>query len=96
LWDVWQLPVGIVDVLVRLALVVPTGLLFAMVFQSYLRIRNSKMLLISVGFGIFFLHALIAIPELFISAYDVLLDENAHLFINLIALVFILFGTVKD
>ena len=86
----------ILDAVVRIALVVPTAIIFAIIFLTYLRLKNRKMLLMSIGFGIFFAHALISIPELFSSAYDVFLDENAHLLINLMALIFILLGTLKD
>ena len=86
----------ILDAVVRIGLVVPTAIIFFVIFMTYLRIRSRKMLLMSIGFGIFFTHALIAIPEIFSSAYDIFLNENAHLLINLIALIFILFGTLQD
>jgi hypothetical protein len=79
--------------LVRIALVVATSLLFAIVFAAYLRVRNRKLLYISIGFGIFFAHGLITIPELFLH-YTI--TEDMHLLIHLIALAFILFGTLKD
>jgi len=84
------------DVVVRIALVVATTVLFGIVFLAYLRSRSRKMLLISVGFGIFFVHALITVPELFSEAYHIALDENAHLLFHLIGLIFILLGTLKD
>lgn len=87
---------AILDSVIRIALVVPTALLFFLVLQAYLRIKSRKMLLITTGFGIFFVHALISVPELFSSAFHVLLDENAHLALNLIALIFILLGTLED
>jgi hypothetical protein len=88
--------VGILDVIVRVGLTLATSFLFGIVFLAYLRLRNFKMLLISVGFGIFLAHALITIPELINEAYYIVLDENLHLLIHLIALVFILFGILKD
>jgi Na+-translocating ferredoxin:NAD+ oxidoreductase RnfE subunit len=54
------------------------------------------MLFVSVGFAVFFVHALITIPELFSDAYQIALNENLHLFIHLIALAFILLGILKD
>jgi hypothetical protein len=87
---------GILDIVVRVALVLPTAFLFITAFSAYLRLRSRKMLLISVGFGIFFAHALISLPEIFSNAYDIFLNENMHLLINLIALTFILLGTLKD
>lgn len=87
---------GIFDVVVRIGLVLATTFLFGIVFLAYLRLKNRKMLLISIGFGIFFIHALITIPELISDAYRIALDENMHLLIHMIALIFILFGTLKD
>lgn len=72
---------------------VATSFLFAIVFAAYLRLRNRKLLFISVGFGIFFAHALITIPELFMNF---VITENMHLLIHATALAFILFGTLKD
>jgi len=54
------------------------------------------MLLITIGFGIFFAHALITVPELFNEAYAVVMTENVHFLYNLIGLVFILLGILKD
>lgn len=88
--------VGIVDVVLRFGLFLATGLLFGIVFLSYWRTRTRKMLLISIGFAVFFVHALITIPELFSDAYQIALNENLHLFIHLIALAFILLGILKD
>ena len=88
--------VGILDIILRFGLTVATGFLFGIVFLSYWRTRSSKMLLISVGFAIFFVHALIYIPELFSDAYMIDMSENLHLVIHLISLVFILLGTLKD
>ena len=86
----------IVDFVVRIALVVATTVSFGIVFLAYLRARNRKMLLITIGFGIFFVHALISVPELFNEAYAIALDENAHLLFHLSGLIFILLGRLKD
>ena len=88
--------VGIFDIVLRFALTVATGFLFGIVFLSYWRTRTAKMLLISVGFAIFFVHALITIPELFSDAYQIAMSENSHLLLHLIALLFILLGILKD
>jgi len=87
---------GILDIIVRFALTVATGFLFGIVFLSYWRTRTTKMLLISIGFAIFFVHALLYIPELFNNAYMIGMSENVHLTIHLVALVFILLGILKD
>jgi len=88
--------IGIFDLFVRLALVLATGVLFGIVFLAYLRLRNRKTLLISIGFGIFFVHALVYIPELFSEASAIVPSENVHLLIHLVALIFILVGMLKD
>ena len=90
------MPIGILDVIVRIGLVLATSFLFSIVFLTYYRLRNRKMLLITVGFGIFFVHALITVPELFSNAYQIAMSENVHLLIHLIALAFILVGILKD
>jgi uncharacterized membrane protein YadS len=87
---------GILDVIIRVGIFVATSFLFGIVLMAYLRLKNRKMLLISVGFGIFFAHALITLPELVSDAYQVVLNENVHLFIHMIALIFILIGILKD
>jgi hypothetical protein len=84
----------LVDIVLRIILVIATGILFSVVFAAYLRLKNRRLLFLSAGFGIFFLHALIYIPELFGSFYGI--DENTHLIIHLVALGFILFGTLKE
>jgi hypothetical protein len=88
--------IGILDVVVRAGLVVATTILFLLVISAYLRMKNLKMMLISVGFGVFWVHALISLPELVNEAYHIALDENMHLLIPLIGLIFILLGMWKD
>ncbi len=82
------------DIVLRIALVIATGILFTVVFAAYLRLKNRKLLFLSTGFGIFFAHALIYIPELFGPTY--VIDENTHLVTHLVALICILLGTLKD
>lgn len=88
--------VEFLDVVVRVAVVLATSFLFGIIFLAYLRLRSRKMLFMAVGFGIFFVHALIYIPELVIEEYRVVMTENMHLLIHLMALVFIALGIFKD
>ncbi len=88
--------IEILDVVVRVVLVLATGFVFGIVFMAYLRLRSSKTLLISIGFGIFLVHALISIPELFVEEFRLVLTENVHLLIHLLALIFIALGILKD
>ena len=87
--------IGLIDVIVRVGLVIATAILFSIIFAAYLRLRNRKLLLISVGFGVFFVHAIITIPELFFGI-GYMIDENTHLLIHLVGLFFILIGILKD
>jgi hypothetical protein len=86
----------VIDFIIRVGLVVATAVSFEIILLTYLRLRNRKMMLMTVGFGIFFVHAFITIPELFNEAYAVALDENTHLLFYLVGLLFILFGILKD
>ena len=88
--------IGILEIAVRIGLTVATSFLFGIVFLGYWRTRTIKMLLVSLGFAVFFVHALITIPELFNDAYQIAMSENLHLLIHLIALVFILLGILKE
>ena len=90
------MPVEFFDVVVRVAFLVATTLLFGIVLLAYRRVRTNKMGLVTVGFAIAWVHSLITIPEFFIEVYDVALDENLHLLLFLIALIFILAGILKD
>ena len=90
------MPIGVVEIALRIGLTLATSILFVIVFLGYWRTRTRKMLLISVGFAIFFAHALITIPALFSDAYQIAMNENIHLLIHLIALVFILLGILKE
>jgi hypothetical protein len=87
--------IGLLDIVVRVGLVIATTVLFSIIFSAYLRLRNRKLLLISVGFGVFFVHAIITIPELFFGI-GYMIDENTHLLIHLVGLFFILLGILKD
>lgn len=88
--------VHIEDIVIRVILVLATSFLFGVVLLTYIRIRSRKMLLISFGFGIFFVHALTYIPLLFIEEYSAVFPENVHLLIHLVALTFIALGMLKD
>ncbi|HJX23942.1 MAG TPA: hypothetical protein VJ574_06020 [Candidatus Bathyarchaeia archaeon] len=86
--------VTVLDVVIRVLLVLATSLLFGIVFLAYLRLKNRKLLFISIGFGFFVVYALLAIPEIF--GQPIVLEENLHLLFHLIALIFLLIGTLRD
>jgi hypothetical protein len=84
------------DVILRVGLLVATGFLSGIILLAYLRVRNIKLLLFTTGFGLFFVHALLYMPELMIGGYKFELSENVHIFLNLVALVFITAGILKE
>ena len=85
-----------VDMLIRVGLIAATVFLFSVVFLAYLRMKNRKMLFISLGFGTFLVNALIHVPELISKDYGVMFSENAFLLIDLIGLLFIAIGLLKE
>ena len=88
--------IGILDIVVRVGLALATSFLFGIMFLGYWRTRTRKMLFVTAGFAVFFVHALITIPELFSDTYQIAMSENVHLLIHLIALVLIAIGILKD
>jgi hypothetical protein len=84
------------DVILRIALVLATGFLFGIIFLAYNRMKNPKLLLISIGFAVFLIHALLYMPELMISQYTFKFTENMHIAFNLLALIFITIGIIRE
>jgi hypothetical protein len=58
--------------------------------------KSTKMMFITAGFGIFWVHALISLPELVNESFDFALNENVHLLFPLVGLMFILVGILKE
>ena len=83
-------------ILARVIFVIVTTFVFAVSLLTYKRLRNKKTLLLTVGFGLFFVHGLISIPELFINIYNVDFTDSVHLLIDAAALLFLLIGVLKD
>lgn len=92
--DLHVMSFELLDIAIRVSLVIATAILFAIVFLAYMRLKNRKLLFISTGFGIFFFHAIIYLPEVFGPSYEI--NQNAHLLIHMVGLIFILIGTLKD
>lgn len=76
--------------------IIITTLVFAFSFVSFLRFRNQKTLLLALGFGLFFVHGLISIPEMLYHTYNFEFTDSSHLLIDGVALLFILIGVLKD
>jgi predicted transporter len=88
--------IGILDIVIRVGLTLATSFLFGIMFLGYWRTRTRKMLFVTAGFAVFFVHALITVPELFSDTYQIAMSENVHLLIHLMALVLIAIGILKD
>ena len=88
--------IGILDIVLRVGLTIATSFLFGIMFLAYRRTRTRRMLFVTAGFAVFFVHALITVPELFSDTYQIAMSENVHLLIHLIALVLIAIGILKD
>ena len=88
--------IGILDIVLRVGLTIATSFLFGIMFLGYWRARTRKMLFVTAGFAVFFVHALITVPELFSDTYEIAMSENVHFLIHLIALVLIAVGILKD
>jgi hypothetical protein len=83
-------------IIARLIFIIITTVIFAFSFSAFLRFRNKKMLILTLGFGLFFVHGLISIPEMFNHVYNLEFTESIHLLIDGVALVLILLGVLKD
>jgi len=88
--------IGILDIFVRVGLTLATSFLFGVMVLGYWRTRTRKMLFVTAGFAVFFVHALITIPELFSDVCQLALSENVHLLIHLTALALMAIGILKD
>ena len=91
-----NMPIGILDIVLRVGWTLATGFLFGIMFLGYWRTRTRKMLFVTAGFSVFLVHALITVPELFSDTYQIALSENVHLLLHLIALALIAIGILKD
>jgi len=84
------------DELLRIALIVATGFLFLIVLVAYVRMRSTRLLLITAGFAVFFVNALLYMPEIIDQSISLVLSDNLHIAFNLIALVLIAIGIVSE
>jgi hypothetical protein len=90
------MPIELFDIVLRIGLTLATSFVFGIMLLGYWRTRTRRMLFVTAGFAVFFVHALITIPELFSDTYQIAISENVHLFIHLLALVLIAIGILKD
>ena len=86
----------IIEMVIGVGLIATTSVLFAIVLLTYFRMRNTRMLFITLGFGTFFIGAILHLPQIFIEDYNFMITENVMLFLQLIGLLFIAIGVLKD
>lgn len=84
------------DMLISVGLLIVTIFLFLIVLVAYLRMRNKKMLFISLGFGSIFVGAVLHLLEIIFESIDFMITENVLLLIQLIGLLLITIGVLKD
>jgi hypothetical protein len=85
-----------IEMIISIGLIAATSVLFAIVLLTYLRMRNTRMLFISLGFGTFFTGAILHLPQIFSAEYSLMITENVLLLFQLIGLLFIAIGVLKD
>ncbi|MHA2083951.1 MAG: hypothetical protein ACXAB9_08185 [Candidatus Thorarchaeota archaeon] len=86
----------LIDVIIRIALLLATGFLFLTILTAYRRMPTRKMFYFTLGFGTFFLQAILLMPELMLENYAMQFTENIHLSVQLVALTLITIGILKD
>lgn len=84
------------NMIISAALLIVTMFLFLIVFVAYLRMRNNKMLFISLGFGSIFVGAFLHLFEIIFESINFMITENVLLLIQLIGLLLITIGVLKD
>lgn len=85
-----------IEMVIAVGLIAITSVLFAIVLLTYLRMRTRRMLLITLGFGTFFIGAMLHLPQIFIEEYNLMITENVMLLLELVGLLFIAIGVLKD
>ena len=85
-----------IEMVISVGLIAATSVLFAIVLLTYLRMRNTQMLFITLGFGTFFVGAILHLPQIFSEEYSLMITENVMLLFQLVGLLFIAIGVLKD
>jgi hypothetical protein len=71
-----------------------TTVAFGIALLSFSRVQNKKTVFITAGFGLFFAHGIISIPELFYRHYNIEFTDSWHLLLDAIAILLIVIGTL--
>jgi hypothetical protein len=85
-----------IETIISIGLIVATSVLFGIVLLTYLRMRSTRMLYITLGFGTFFIGAILHLPSIFIEEYNFMIPEYIVLLFQLIGLLFITIAVLKD
>jgi ABC-type branched-subunit amino acid transport system permease subunit len=85
-----------IEMVISVGLIAATSVLFAIVLLTYLRLRNTRMLFITLGFGTFFVGAILHLPQIFSEEYSLMITENVMLLFQLVGLLLIAIGVLKD
>ena len=85
-----------IEMVISVGLIAATSVLFAIVLLTYLRLRNTRMLFITLGFGTFFVGALLHLPQIFSEEYSLMITENVMLLFQLVGLLLIAIGVLRD
>ncbi len=88
--------VTLIDIISRVVFLIITTVIFAIALLTYKRLRNKKTQLLTIGFGLFFIHGVLSIPELFYNTFNIEFTDSLHLMIDAVALLIILIGVLQD
>jgi len=86
----------LIDTLLKIALIAATGFLFVIILLAYLRIRSKRLLFIAAGFAVFFLNALMYMPEIMFPSITQGFSDDLHIALNLVALLIIALGIIRE
>ena len=84
------------EMVIGVGLVAATSVLFGVVLMAYLRMRNSRLLFVALGFGSFFVGAILYLVEILIPDLGLMITTNVIMIFQLVGLIFIAVGVLKD
>ena len=84
------------EMVIGVGLVAATSVLFVVVLMTYLRMRNSRLLFVALGFGSFFVGAILYLVEILIPDLGLMITTNVIMIFQLVGLIFIALGVLKD
>jgi len=85
-----------IEMVIGVGLVAATSVLFGVVLMAYLRMRNSRLLFVALGFGSFFVGAFLYLVEILIPDLGLMITTNVIMIFQLVGLIFIAVGVLKD